>query len=781
MDEVRLLYIDEEDGLSKPLADLLGSKGFDVSVAESGKSGLKLFEKGTFDLVLCGLKMREPEGMEFLARIKEKERDIPFVVLTSRKTISSAVEAIRRGADDIVLKPPRIEEIVTAINEAMARRKSKGKSGEGATGLKREKFEVGGTESPAAAEAADRSVHAVIEASPVPTIISRREDGRIRFVNEQLARLVGLASEEMVGRHIRDFYYDPEDGRKVAEILDRDGCVSNFETRIKKKDGSYIWTVLSLVATEIAGERAVLGGLYDVSERKSFEETIEKERNFISAVLDTAGALIIVLDTKGRIVRFNRACEEITGYSLDEVKGTKFWEIFLVPDEMGMVTTRFEKLTSGVFPLKGENIWVTKRGDRRLIAWANTAILDHLGKIENVVAIGIDMTELRQAEEKIKLYRELFMNANDAVAVFDTKGYFIERNPAHKRYSDLPDDLEGKKLSEFYGERGAEIEKIVLTDGSFRGELSAMGKDGSERCRDLSIFSIRRESGEIISYAVIARDITERKLAEEAMAEANRHLKETQAQLAQSEKMASLGMLVAGIAHEINTPIGAVNSMHDTLVRSVGKLKGIIDEQIPKDTEQRSKLEKTLNVIDESNKVISSGTERVTNIVRKLRSFARLDEAELKTVDIHEGLEETLTLIHHELKHDITVIKNYGDVPPLACYPGQLNQVFLNILINARQAIRGKGEITLTTYTRDDKAYIAIEDNGVGISEEDLNRVFDPGFTTKGVGVGTGLGLSICYQIVRDHRGEIKVESELGKGTTFTIVLPMNLDKIIGN
>jgi signal transduction histidine kinase len=190
-------------------------------------------------------------------------------------------------------------------------------------------------------------------------------------------------------------------------------------------------------------------------------------------------------------------------------------------------------------------------------------------------------------------------------------------------------------------------------------------------------------------------------------------------------------------------------------------------------------LKATLDIIDDSNKVITSGTERVTNIVRRLRSFARLDEAELKTVDIHEGLEDTLTLMHHSIKHDIVVRKNYGEIPPLACYPGQLNQVFLNILVNARQAITGKGEITITTFRQDDKAVIKITDTGAGISKDQLSKIFDPGFTTKGVGVGTGLGLAICYNIVQNHKGELTVESELKKGSTFTVILPLNLRRIL--
>ncbi|UCE67085.1 MAG: hypothetical protein JSU85_03475 [Candidatus Zixiibacteriota bacterium] len=280
------------------------------------------------------------------------------------------------------------------------------------------------------------------------------------------------------------------------------------------------------------------------------------------------------------------------------------------------------------------------------------------------------------------------------------------------------------------------------------------------------------------------KELEEAKKLSRALTElekAHTELKNAQTQLVQSEKMASLGMLVAGIAHEINTPIGAVSSMHDTLLRSIQKLKDILKENSAVKGEENGRLSEVLRIIDDANKVIESGTDRVTTIVKRLRSFARLDEADLKTVDIHEGIEDTLTIIHHEIKHNITITRKYGTIPRIACYPGQLNQVFLNLLINASQAVEDKGEITISTGFENSKIRIEIADDGLGIPPEKIGRIFDPGFTTKGVGVGTGLGLSICYQIIENHHGKIEVESEVGKGSKFTITLPTNLDEIIEN
>jgi signal transduction histidine kinase len=293
-------------------------------------------------------------------------------------------------------------------------------------------------------------------------------------------------------------------------------------------------------------------------------------------------------------------------------------------------------------------------------------------------------------------------------------------------------------------------------------------------------------SASLADYASLAIEAHHRRRAESelqrAHAELERRVEErtaelraTQTQLVQSEKMASLGMLVAGIAHEINTPVGAIHSTNDTLQQAIQKLKSELDGICRPGEPVTSRIASILSIIEESNLLVASGSDRVIDIVRRLRSFARLDEAELKLADIQEGLEDTVVLIHHELKHGIQVNRNYGNVPPFACYPGRLNQVFLNILINARQAIGAQGEISITTFREGNRAFIEIADNGSGIPSEHLSRIFDPGFTTKGVGVGTGLGLSICYQIVRDHKGEIKVTSEVGKGTTFTLILPMDL------
>lgn len=240
-------------------------------------------------------------------------------------------------------------------------------------------------------------------------------------------------------------------------------------------------------------------------------------------------------------------------------------------------------------------------------------------------------------------------------------------------------------------------------------------------------------------------------------------LKDTQTQLVQSEKMASLGQLVAGVAHEINTPLGSINSNNDMIAKCIDKLKTTNN---PKEL---------LNILENINNTDKEAIYRVNEIVKALKNFARLDEAELQKADIHKGILSTISLIQHEVKNKIDIITEFGEIPEINCYPNLLNQVFMNLLVNAYQSIKDTGTITITTVKSIKGVNITIADTGSGIEQNHLDKIFDPGFTTKGVGVGTGLGLPICFQIIEKHKGNIKVQSEIGKGTSFSVFIPSNL------
>lgn len=274
----------------------------------------------------------------------------------------------------------------------------------------------------------------------------------------------------------------------------------------------------------------------------------------------------------------------------------------------------------------------------------------------------------------------------------------------------------------------------------------------------------------------------------QAYRDANKQLEQTvqqlqqaQTQLVQSEKMASLGQLVAGIAHEINNPLGAINANIPVLLEYTQDLFATINS-----IEDKSQIDVQLQNIDydfmqdDTPKLLDSirnATSRMKEIVLSLRNFSRLDQAEEQDILLEEALDTTLALLAHRLKNRITVEKHYQLNLPVSCYPGLMNQVFMNLLANAEQAIEGDGQITIMTQQKGDDAVVMISDTGTGIDAATMNKIFDPFFTTKPVGEGTGMGLSISYGIIEQHHGQIQVESEPGQGTRFIITLPMQFGK----
>ncbi|MDD2707798.1 MAG: ATP-binding protein [Verrucomicrobiae bacterium] len=365
-----------------------------------------------------------------------------------------------------------------------------------------------------------------------------------------------------------------------------------------------------------------------------------------------------------------------------------------------------------------------------------------------------------------------------------------------------------KALSKKLG-RNIEPGFEVFTAKARRGmpderEWTYIRKDGSRFPVFLSITGLFDARGECNGFLGIAIDISERKRMEAALAknmadlvEINQLLQTNQAQLVQSEKMASLGQLAAGVAHEINNPVGFVRSnlgtlqeyteafkkLHSlcvTLVDAVGNGDIVRQQMIVRQIQsldQKENLDFIMGDIGHLLKESMDGADRVKEIVLNLKSFARLDEAELKDANINECIESTLKIIWNELKYKCRVSKKLGDLPSIQCYPGQINQVLMNLLVNAAQSIPEKGDIAIETEAREREIIIRISDTGKGIAPENMPKLFTPFFTTKPTGKGTGLGLSISYGIIQKHRGSIEAASEEGKGTTFTIRLPIGNGK----
>ena len=269
-------------------------------------------------------------------------------------------------------------------------------------------------------------------------------------------------------------------------------------------------------------------------------------------------------------------------------------------------------------------------------------------------------------------------------------------------------------------------------------------------------------------------------------------LKATQEQLIQSEKMASLGQLTAGIAHEINNPINFVTANIQPLKEDLADILNIIaryekviqEKGLQKDFQEvekfklDSKIDLTLKEVNDLLKGIGDGALRTSEIVKGLRNFSRLDQNVFLKANFNECLESTLTLLHSSYKNRIQIVKQFGPIGEVDCFPGKINQVFMNIISNAIQAIPGEGTLFIKTWEVNGMVKVSIKDTGAGMTEDIRKKIFDPFFTTKEVGKGTGLGLSISFGIIQKHNGEIEVFSKPGAGTEFVISIPINQSNV---
>ncbi|MDC8760081.1 ATP-binding protein [Janthinobacterium fluminis] len=343
---------------------------------------------------------------------------------------------------------------------------------------------------------------------------------------------------------------------------------------------------------------------------------------------------------------------------------------------------------------------------------------------------------------------------------------------------------------------------LVFTEGQRAYEYRFRASDGSYLWMHDTLRLIRDERGAPLEVIGALTDITSRKRMEEALQAKGEEqqtliakLQEAHDQLLQSEKMASIGQLAAGIAHEINNPVGFVNSNMGSLQGYVTTLFGVIEqyEQAigmlkgnPEIGARMAQIREGADLAflkDDVNDLVKEsmdGLKRVRDIVQSLKDFSHVGETEWQIADLHHGLDSTLNIVSNEIKYKATVEKQYGVLPQVKCLASQLNQVFMNLLVNAGHAIKERGTITIRTGCANDWVWIEVGDTGGGIPPENLTRIFEPFFTTKPVGSGTGLGLSLSYGIVTKHGGKIEVASEVGKGTRFTIRLPVHPPASLG-
>jgi two-component system sensor histidine kinase/response regulator len=606
-------------------------------------------------------------------------------------------------------------------------------------------------------------------------------DGRILTANPALLKMLGYHSEaEFLQVDIETaLYIHPE--RRAARIaqLERDGELRNCELQLRTRDGRQI-TVLENSRAVRDADGAVSyyeGTLTDITGRVEAQEALTEERDFTSAIIDSAGSLIVVLRPDGRIIRFNRACEQTSGYSFEEVEGRPFWDVLIVPAEMEPLKEIFRRLRQGADSIRHENHWRSRTGELRLIEWSNVVLRDKQGAAAYVISTGIDITERRRAEQALRIseqrYRDLFENAHDVVYAHDLRGAFMSLNAAAERITGYTrGEALRMNMSEIVApDMLSTLQQMINSklggEGPTTYELDIIAKDGRRVSLEVSA-RLQLEDGKPIGIHGVARDITDRKIAEAKLESYASELARKNEELADALTAAKEGTelksrFLATMSHEIRTPMNGVLGMTELLMST------------PLDTEQRDYAQ-----------AVRHSAEALLVVINDILDISKIEAGKLNLerlpFDPSAVVDEVIGLLapRAAAKGLRLTCETQGTLPRVVRGdPGRLRQILLNLIGNAVKFTE-EGEVAVSTLVTGSTAETAtvqfsVRDTGIGISPEKGSRLFQSfvqgdSSTTRKYG-GTGLGLAISKQLVEMMGGVIEFESELGRGSTFTFLV----------
>ncbi len=650
-------------------------------------------------------------------------------------------------------------------------------------------------------------------------------DGKVEypFVSSGCKDIYGIEPDAVMkdASLIANLWHPDDVGGYVSRVEECKKTLQPFEyeSRIVLPDGKIKWLKINS-KPELLSNGAILfnGVRIDITRQKNADALLRESEARITSLINSTNDRIVCIDREYRITVANEAALEYIradGYS-ENVFGKSVFE-FIAEHEQSFWRRNLDRTLLGeqfVANLTRQSLHGTRYHEITF-----NPVLNDDGDVMGASAFLRDITDAKRAEEKI-LENSLQLDAAADIANIAFWTYHIPT--ALFTLNDRFYALCGRAAAEFNGyqlplstflqefvapdDRAMFQERLLKLVGThqtvFKNNIEYQMPHGDRSVRFMSL-SCYTQGAQLEVFGVV-QDVTERKKNEAELKQLNQELsrrmkeiQDTQAFLVQSEKMSSLGQMVAGIAHELNTPIGYVSNnvqLAHTRFTSLAtlyaaSLQAIEDIYAGRHLEALEKMQRvsaspngTLGELEETIRRterlfngMSTGLEQMANLVRSMRNFSRLDEAEMKKADLNDSLQSCLLMIGHQFKDkDVELVTRYGKIPPVDCYPAQLNQVFLNLIQNAIHAVEKKTErrLSISTASEDGFVVVRVTDNGTGIPKHVQPKIFDPFFTTKPVGQGTGLGLSICYNIVQKHGGSLSFETEEGKGTTFIVKIP---------
>ncbi len=799
----RLLIVDDDDAVRILLSTILEKEGYACFLAEDALSARELLKSRPFDLILCDIIMPGESGLDLIRFCREQYPEMGAIMVTGIADPQSAKEVLCIGVYGYIIKPFTNDQLLITVDNALRRcelEREQKRQAENLENMVRERTaELQESirhlkEAKNKIQESETKFRIVIEKANDGIAMTRR--GRHIYANQNFLKMFGYdPAEEIVGRSINEIVHPDETARLLdmyARRIRGEKIPDRYRFKALKKSGEPIMVEVSVTRVDYQGQKTAFAFYRDVTESTHIQKALKESEKRLKIILENAPVGIKIVDAQSRkIVEINRAGEKMIGISREMIVNRPCCE-FVCPEPK----TFCPVMDSGEEIHNRET--AISRPDGQNIQVAKTTVPISLEGRKHLIDIFVDISRHKKAVAEVrKAHREkeqLIKSIPSILIGVTPDGLVSQWNPVSERIFGIRAlEILGRPFSrcgiEWDWSRVNEAvadclnAKILIS----REKVRFTGNDGKEGFLGLTFTPVASDEADRLGFLVLGADITSRIMLE--------------LQLDQARKLEAIGQLAAGIAHEINTPtqyIGdnirffqdAFNDMKplfehyralpDRLLAE-GVSKIIIEEM--KENIVNGDMDYLLTEIPQALEQTLEGVVRVSTIVRSMKEFSHPGTKEKTAVDINRAIENTVIVSRNEWKYVADLETDLDPLlPHVFCLPAEVNQVILNMITNAAHAVKDvvgdgggeKGLITIRTRAMGDFVEIRISDTGAGIPEGIQTRVFDPFFTTKEVGKGTGQGLAISRSVIVDkHGGTLSFETEQGKGTSFSIHLPV--------